>query len=138
MLIVSVSSFACAEATARPPSERDAVASVIKRQVVYFNEGRWARLWALFSPRFRRLCRYEPWRRLAMAARELTGRTSVTITSVSVNGNRAYATYTERTRASRPQVTRRDVYVKIGDRWFDELDAKTGPCFRRESNDVPA
>jgi hypothetical protein len=117
-----------AVASSRVASDSSAVATVIQQQNAAFNAGRWQALWSLYGPRFKARCNYSRWVTATKQARAqiLPAKIRTSVTRVRVSGSNAYATYDVFVLGQRVH-TVGDLYVKVGGRWRDELDAHT-PC----------
>lgn len=97
-------------------------------QTRLFNAGNWPVMYRTFTRRFRASCPYSTFVAEGRAARKMAGRLSVRNIRVRQTGNRAALTYQNVAQGTVVQtVTRRhpDIYVRIGGRWYDEMDTVT-------------
>ena len=116
---------------ATPPTEAAKVRAVIVRQNQLFNAANWRALYRLYTPRYRAACPYGRFVAGNREARAILGRIATRNIVVRLRGNRALLSYRGfahgrlviTVRQSRP-----DVYVRIGGRWYDELDYLTPGC----------
>jgi hypothetical protein len=114
--------------SAAAPSDTAAVRSVLLRQAALMKQGKWRQMYATYTPRFRGRCPYARFVRGGQQTRRILGpnfRLDQIQIRLGPGGRRALAAY-RFVRNGRPLVAVRfsdgDTYVKIGNRWFDELD----------------
>jgi hypothetical protein len=110
-------------------SEQQAVhpRTVLLRQATLLKQAKWREMYATYTARFRRTCPYAAFVRNARRTRQVLG-PEFELRGIRVRmetPRRALLAYTfARGRRTIATVTfqHRDVYVRIGSRWFDELD----------------
>jgi hypothetical protein len=101
--------------------------ATILRQVALFKQANWRAMYATYTPRFRRSCPYARFVRNSRQTRGVLGR-NFELRGIRVrleSARRALLAYRfVRNGRTIAEVTfrHRDVYVRIGSRWFDELD----------------
>jgi len=117
----------------RSADDRAAVVAVLQREVSALNAARWQLAWQLYSPRFRATCDYAKWRAASAQGHAQAPEIAVRVLRVRLAGNHAYLTY-RMSGSFGTRTTTDDVYVKVGGKWYDELDASTGPCFKRSAS----
>ena len=102
------------------------------QQASLFKQGKWRAMYATYTPRYRRACPYARFVAMQRQARRLVG-TNFRIQGVQVRretSSRAIVAYRFVRGAStiaRVSFLDRDVYTRIGSRWYDELD-RTSFC----------
>ena len=136
LLVAAVATAFAAPAVAAPGSATDFPVdrarhpvSLLKLQTELLKQRRWADLYQSYSPRFRRQCPFAPWRAELDAAWPQVRTANTVGIRATIRGNRARVTYrlvlagkvVDRATAASP-----DIYVRIGNRWYDELDGHTG------------
>ena len=99
--------------------------ATLKREVVDFNAGAWHDYWNLMSARFHGSCLYATFVARNEQARNIAGRASVKVLSSRVSGSHAYLTYKTMGTKIQPIITKNDMFVRVGGRWYDELDSAT-------------
>jgi hypothetical protein len=95
-----------------------------------WNQARWKPMYATLAPRVRSRCPYPRFVVEVKVSRALVGRVALRNVVVRVAGRHASATYQQLAggevvgaiTAKHP-----DKFVRIGDRWFDDLDSGS-PC----------
>lgn len=104
--------------------------ATLTQQASLFKQGKWKAMYATYTPRYRRSCPYARFVTGQRQARSLIG-TTFQLRGIQVRTEtrtRAIVAYrfvrNGRTIAS-VTFRHRDVYVKIGSRWYDELDRVT-------------
>jgi hypothetical protein len=101
--------------------------NTLLRQTSLLKQGKWRDMYATYTLRFRRSCPYATFVRHGRQTRQVLG-PEFELRGVRVRmetAKRALVAYTfARGRRTLATVTfqHRDVYVRIGSRWFDELD----------------
>jgi hypothetical protein len=112
-------------------SEATKVRAVLVNQMRLYNQARWRPMYRTFAPRVRSRCPYPRFVVEMKGIKALVGGPmAVRRVVVRVSGRRATATYQQlaggkvfaSVTANRP-----DKFVRIGDRWFDDLDYGS-PC----------
>ena len=101
--------------------------ALILLQTDLFNAGDWRNLWLTFSPKFRARCDFQIWRARLRRDRGSTNPREkvVELTIKRVGTTKALATYVVHRNGRFAYSGKNDVYVKIGKRWYDELDHET-------------
>ena len=101
--------------------------ATILQQIALYKQGKWRAMYATYTPRFRRSCGYRRFVSVQTRNRGVTG-TSFQLRGIQVRRetpSRAILAY-RLVQGGRTvlQVTfrHRDVYTRIGGRWYDELD----------------
>lgn len=114
------------------PATGDGAATTPRGTLLYqtrlFNAGNWPAMYRTFTRRFRASCPYRTFVAEGNAARKALGRLSVRNVGVRITRNRAALTYQQLAQGKViATVTRRhpDLYVRIGGRWYDEMDSVT-------------
>ncbi len=103
------------------------VRAVLLKQSQLFKQGKWRAMYATYTPRFRRSCPYPTFVSQQREARRLVG-TNFQLRGIRVRvetARRAIVAYSfVRNGKTIASVTLkdRDVYTRIGSRWYDELD----------------
>ncbi len=116
-----------APASVASTSQAAEVRAVLVKQAGLLKEGRWRAMYATYTPRFRRSCPYAKFVSQSRQTRQILG-PNFKLQGISVRAEtatRAIVAYRfVRDGRTIAQVTlkHRDVYVKIGSRWYDELD----------------
>ncbi|HET8651226.1 MAG TPA: hypothetical protein VFM13_01515 [Gaiellaceae bacterium] len=101
--------------------------ATLTQQASLFKQGKWKAMYATYTPRFRRACPYSRFVTGQRRARSLLG-TNFQLRGIRVRmetRTRAVVAYRfVRNGQTIANVTfsDRDVYVKIGPRWYDQLD----------------
>jgi hypothetical protein len=101
--------------------------ATLNQQAALFKQGKWRRMYATYTPRFRRSCPYARFVAGQRRARRVVG-TSFELRGIQVRREtptRAVVAYRfVKNGQTIVGVTfrDRDVYAKIGSRWYDELD----------------
>jgi hypothetical protein len=101
--------------------------ATIRLQASLLKQAKWREMYATYTPRFRRSCTYARFVRNGRQTRQILG-PEFELRGIRVRmetRTRALLAYTfARGRRTLARVTfqHRDVYVRIGSRWFDELD----------------
>lgn len=101
--------------------------ATLTQQASLFKQGKWKAMYATYTPRYRRACPYARFVTGQRQARSLIG-TTFQLRGIQVRTEtrtRAIVAYRfVRNGQTIANVTfrHRDVYVKIGSRWYDELD----------------
>lgn len=104
--------------------------ATITQQASLFKQGKWKALYATYTPRFRRACPYSRFVTGQRRARSVLG-TNFQLGGIRVRmetRTRAVVAYRfVRNGQTIANVTfsHRDLYVKIGSRWYDQLDRVT-------------
>ena len=116
-----------ASATVAFPPQEAKVKAVLVNQATLFKQGRWRAMYATYTPRFRRNCSYSKFVAAQRQTRQILGtRFTLQVTRIRVESTtRAIAAYRfVKNGRVVAQVTlrNRDVYTRIGSRWYDELD----------------
>jgi hypothetical protein len=116
-----------ASATVAFPPQEAKVKAVLVNQATLFKQGRWRAMYATYTPRFRRNCPYTRFVAQQRRTRRILGtRFTLQITGIRVESTtRAIAAYrfVKNGRVvARVTLRNRDVYTRIGSRWYDELD----------------
>lgn len=127
LAILAVALAAPASVSGASASPQTEVKALILQQVKLFKQGRWRTMYATYSPRFRRNCPYPTFLEAQRQVRQVLG-TRFTLEGIKVRvetARRAIVAYrfvkNGRTIASVTFATR-DVYTRIGSRWYDDLD----------------
>ncbi len=109
-------------------------AAKVRAQLLYevrlTNQARWRPMWRTYSPRVRSGCSYTRFVAGMRVIRAAYGPFSLRNLAVRVRGQRAFVTYQiiGRGKVVGGAAARKpDVFVRIGDRWFDDFDAG-GEC----------
>jgi len=111
-------------ASASPQTE---VKALILKQAQLFKQGHWRAMYATYTPRFRRSCPYPTFLEAQRQTRQLLG-TRFTLAGIKVRVETAaraivaYQFVKGGKIVARVTFTNRDVYTRIGSRWYDELD----------------
>jgi len=116
--------------TSSSASEATKVRAVLATQTRLFNQQRWRPLYRTLAPRVRSRCPYRRFVDEVGLARVVAGRMALHNIVVHVAGRRASATYTQLAGGkvvAVMTVKNPDKFVRIGDRWFDDLDYGS-PC----------
>ncbi len=121
----AVAAVATASAAATPFSGGSTPAAVLKQESVYFNARNWRPYYALMGPRFHAQCSYGTFVKRNDSVRKLVESTTIKMISTRIAGSRAYVSYETIAPPIKPILTRNDLFVKVGGRWYDELDAVT-------------
>ncbi len=124
---LAVALVAPASVSGASSSPQTEVKALILKQVQLFKQGRWRAMYATYTPRFRRSCPYPTFLEAQRQTRQLLG-TRFTIEGIKVRvetATRAIVAYrfvkNGRTVGS-VTFANRDVYTRIGSRWYDEVD----------------
>lgn len=131
LLVLSAATAGLAVAAAAPATgtgEALTPRGALLYQTRLFNAGNWPALYRTYTRRFRASCPYRTFVAEGRTARNAVGRLSVRNIRVRVTRNRAALTYQNVAQSTVIQtVTRRhpDIYVRIGGRWYDEVDTVT-------------
>lgn len=97
-------------------------------QFQYSKSGDAAKLYALYSPKFRAACPFAKFKKgAAELAAALKGATIVA-TNEKISGNTGTVDYVVRKSAKVLFAARGDTFVKIKGLWYDEIDKHTKPC----------
>ena len=97
----------------------------LRLQQSLFARRNWTALWLLYSPRFRDRCNRATWVREIKQARQVLSKLTVRVTRVRTRGNVAFLSYTLTGRGTVLERARKDKYVRIRGRWYDEVDRYT-------------
>jgi hypothetical protein len=125
-ILIAVLALALVAPAASAPSASTPRATILQ-QVSLFKQGKWRAMYATYTPRFRRSCSYAKFVQAQRQVRGILG-TNFELRGIQVRyetGRRAVIAYTfVRNGQTIGRVTfrNRDVYAKIGSRWYDELD----------------
>jgi hypothetical protein len=112
-------------------AQRSTPRATILQQVSLFKQAKWRAMFATYTPRARRICSYSRFVAVQRENRRLLG-TNFQLSGIRVRNEtatRAIVAYRfVRNGRTLAEVTfrHRDVYTKIGSRWFDELDRVSG------------
>ena len=120
-----------AVATTSPSaSEATKVRALLVNQTRLWNQARWKPMYRTLAPRVRSRCPYPRFVEEVKFDRALVGRLALRNVVVRVAGRHASATY-QQVAAGKVvgamTVKHPDKFVRIGDRWFDDLDSGS-PC----------
>jgi len=99
-------------------------AETLKAQVRHLQAGRYAKFYALMSPRFHAQCPYATFRREGPIERAQVAGAKLHVLRVRFAGNAAYIDY-KFTRRGRELKIDGDRYVRVDGRWFDDVDSFT-------------
>jgi hypothetical protein len=125
-VVVAVFALALVAPAASAPSASTPRATILQ-QVSFFRQGKWRAMYATYTARFRRSCPYRRFVRAQLEARQILG-TNVQVRGIRVRNEtarRALIAYTVvRNGQTLGRVTfaDRDVYLRVGSGWFDDLD----------------
>jgi len=124
LAIVLAAPASVSGASSSPSTE---VKALILKQTQLFKQGRWRAMYATYTPSFRRSCPFPTFLEAQRQTRQFLG-TRFTIAGIKVRvetARRAIVAYrfvkNGKTVAS-VTFQNRDVYTRIGSRWYDELD----------------
>ena len=101
--------------------------ATLLQQAQLLKQAKWRAMYATYTPRFRRSCPYPRFVENSRATRRFLG-TSFRMQNIQVRNEtptRAILAYTfvkDGRAIARVTLRHRDVYAKIGSRWYDELD----------------
>ena len=124
---VALALLAPASVSGASSSSATDVKALLLKQSQLFKQGKWRAMYATYSPKFRASCPYAKFVAGQQETRRILG-TNFQLTGIRVRvetARRAIAAYTfVRNGKTLGSVTfrHRDVYAKIGSRWYDELD----------------
>lgn len=113
---------------AAAPSDTAAVRTVLLRQASLMKQGKWREMYATYTARYRAQCPYSRFVQNGRQARALLGpnfRVDRIQVRVRAGGRRALAAYrfvVDGRPVAAVRFSHGDVYAKIGNRWFDEVD----------------
>ena len=106
----------------------------VRAQLLYevrlTNQARWRPMWRTYSPRVRSRCSYNLFVSRMRQIRAALGPFTLRKLAVRVRGQRAFVTYVIIGRGKvvgGAPAMRPDVFVRIGEHWFDDFDAD-GAC----------
>jgi hypothetical protein len=128
LIVLATVAAGLSVAPATATSEATTPRGALLNQIRLFNAGNWPALYRTFTRRVRARCPYRTFVAQAREGRANVGRLGVRNIRVRRTGNRAALTYQNTARGVVfLTVTRRhpDIYVRIGDRWYDEVDSVT-------------
>ena len=125
LVLIAAAAVVTSSGSAMPSSGGMTPVAVLKAEAVYLNASNWRPYYGLMGPRFHAKCTYSTFVARNSAVRQLFERASIKMISSRVQGSRAYLTYETIAPPVKPFVTRGDLFVKIGGRWYDELDPVT-------------
>jgi hypothetical protein len=101
--------------------------ATLLQQATQMKQAKWRAMYATYTPRFRRACPYSRFVQASRQTRTILG-TNFQIRGIQVRietPRRAIVAYTfvgNGQAIARVTFRHRDVYVKSGSRWYDELD----------------
>jgi hypothetical protein len=106
------------------------VAAAIHAEAAAYNARDWRKLWNLLGPRYRSMCSYNKWLASETHFRENGGTIAITgtIRVTSLSAKRALADYHMTTQSHQKIHNSRDLFVRRGDRWLDEMDDPQAGC----------
>jgi len=116
--------------TSTSASEATKVRAALANQMSLYNQARWRPMYRTFAPRVRSRCPYPEFVAEVKAIRGVFGRMALRHVVVRVAGKRATATYQQLAGGkvvAAMTAKRPDKFVRIGNRWFDDLDWGS-PC----------
>jgi hypothetical protein len=123
LLLVLATAAAASAATSGGGSS---AVNVLQLEAKTLNAADWKDGYALMSPRFRQICSYSRFISLGEQARSYMAQPMrVKLLSARVSGSRAYLTYATTAPPIPRFVTKNDLFVKLGGRWYDEVDRVT-------------
>ena len=125
LVFVAVAATVAANGNAMPSSGGTTAVAVLKAEATYLNAREWRPYYALMGPRFRAECNYKTFVARNASVRKQITRATIKMISSRVVGTRAYLTYETFAPPVQPFVTKNDLFVKVAERWYDELDAVT-------------
>ena len=99
--------------------------AVLKQEAVYLNASNWKPYYALMGPRFRASCNFSTFVARNEAVRKQIKSASIKMITTKFAGSKAFLSYETVAAPLKPFMTRNDLFVKIGGRWYDEFDAVT-------------
>lgn len=127
LAVLALALAAPASVSGASSSPQTEVKALLLKQVQLFKQARWRAMYATYTTRFRRSCPYPTFLEAQRQTRQILG-TRFTIEGIKVRvetATRAIVAYrfvrNGRTVAS-VTFASRDVYTRIGSRWYDELD----------------
>lgn len=133
LLILFAVAFTAGQAfatTSSSASEATKVRAVLVNQTRLWNQARWKPMYRTLAPRVRTRCPYPRFVEQVKLYRTVLGRLALRNIVVRVAGRHASATY-QQVAAGKVvgvmTVKHPDKFVRIGDRWFDDLDSGS-PC----------
>ena len=117
--------------TSSSASEATRVRALLANQTRLWNQARWKPMYRTLAPRVRTRCPYPRFVEQVKLDRVLVGRLALRNVRVRVAGRHASATYQQIAAGGKVvgaiTVKHPDKFVRIGDRWFDDLDSGS-PC----------
>jgi hypothetical protein len=125
LLLIVAAAAATPTGNATPIPGGTSAVAVLKAEAAYLNARSWRPYYALMGPRFHAQCKYSTFVARNESVRKLITHASIKMIASRVSGSRAYLSYETIAPPVKPFVTKNDLFVEIGGRWFDELDAVT-------------
>jgi len=119
---------ALASPAAATLSPRAAVIALVHAQDAAYNARNWKVLYSYFGPRFKSACPYPAWEHSIATDPQNRFPEHTVVTNVRLVGNVAYLAYEvywHKTVVDRVFPGYPDKYVRVGGRWYDEIDGHT-------------
>ena len=130
LLAVALTAGRAAAIDSSSTSEATKVRALLATQTRLFNRSQWRPMYRTLAPRVRARCPYPRFVQEMQVFRTEGGRMTIRNVHVRVAGRHASATYTQLAGGKVAGVIPAkspDKFVRIGRRWFDDLDAGS-PC----------
>ena len=110
---------------AGPAAAVSGPAQVLQKQLTLLQAGNTRAAYLLFTENFRTTCDYETWSGKLGDSRSAFAGLSFRVLTTKIKGGVAKLTYQVKRENKILETVRDDVYVKIGGKWYDELDSVT-------------
>jgi hypothetical protein len=126
LLLAGVASQSVGAESNASASEVTKVRAVLAQEVGLFNRKRWQPMWGMYSPRVRSHCSYSRYVVAMRSVRNASGPVTLRNVTARVTGRRGFVLYqivANGRVVGGATAKNRDVYTRIGGRWFDDFDA---------------